>query len=133
MESNATNLVRRLEILERENRRLKRFGVGVLGLVGVVGLTSLVAPRLCKTVWAERFVLNDGSGNTRLMLDAYSSGAPTIVAQDKDGRTFAKLTLAGEKPCLEFYDANGECAGKIGISEGKPFVERSKSDAVAMR
>ena len=134
MQSNSTDLVRRLETLERENRRMKRIGLGLAGVAGALALTSLVAPRLCKTVWAERFVLNDSSGNTRLKLDAYSAGSPTIVAQDRDGRTFAKLTLAGDKPCLEFFDQDGECAGKVGLSDGKPFVEHAnKDDSVAMR
>jgi hypothetical protein len=102
-------------------------------VVGLVGLTSMIAPRVCKTVWAERFVLNDSSGKTRLTLDAYRSGAPEIVAQDQDGRTFAKLTLCGDAPCLEFFDRDGKSAGKVGIQEGEPYVERGKADEVALR
>lgn len=127
------DLVRRLENLERENRRLKRFGLGILGAAGLLTLTGMVAPRLCKEVWAERFVLNDSGGKTRLSLDAYRAGDPVITAQDKSGKTFAKLTLSGETPTLEFFDAQGTCTGKIGVSQGEPFVERGKEDAVSMR
>jgi hypothetical protein len=126
------DLARRLEKLERENRRLKRGGLVVAGLLGLVGLTGMVAPRLCNTVWAERFVLNDNGGKTRLTLDAYRSGDPVVTAQDQSGKTIAKLTLSGS-PTLEFYDAEGTCTGKIGVSKGEPYVEKAKDDSVAMR
>lgn len=127
------DLVRRLETLERENRRLKRFGVGILGAASLLTLTGMVAPRLCNTVWAERFVLNDQGGKTRLTLDAYRSGDPVVTAQDKSGKTFAKLTLSGESPTLEFFDAQGTCTGKIGVSKGEPYAEPKTGDAVSMR
>jgi len=127
------DLVRRLETLERENRRLKRYGLAIAGVVGLVGLTGMVAPRLCNTVWAERFVLNDSGGKTRLTLDAYRAGDPVVTAQDQSGKTFAKLTLSGETPTLEFYDKAGACTGKVGFANGKTFVEPAKADAVAAR
>ncbi|MEM7309472.1 MAG: hypothetical protein AAF682_22530 [Planctomycetota bacterium] len=134
MTEKQNDLVQRLEKLERENRRMKRWGLAAGGVLGVLGLSSAVAVSpLCKTVWAERFVLKDSSNRTRMTLDAYTSGPPVITAEDASGKTFAKLTLSGETPTLEFFDKKGECSGKIGISEGEPFVESSRTDTVSVR
>ncbi len=128
-----SDLVRRLEKLERENRKLKRWGGALIAVVGTIGLTSMAVPSLCKTVWAERFVLKDSSGSGRMMIDAYRSGAPVITASDESGKTFAKLTLDGKKPSLEFFNGEGKCTGKMGLDEnGKPYVERSEADTVAI-
>lgn len=127
------DLVRRLETLERENRRLKRYGLAIAGVVGLIGLTGMVAPTLCNQVWAERFVLKDSGGKARLTLDAYQPGDPVVTAQDPSGKTFAKLTLSGATPTLEFFDAKGASAGKLGIANGKTFVEPAKTDEVALR
>ena len=123
----------RLERLERENRRMKRWGGALLGGAFVLGLTSMALPTVCKTVWAERFVLKDSSGRGRLTIDGYRSGPPVITAQGAHGKTFAKLVLADEGPLLEFFDGNGECTGRMGISEeGEAYVEESEQDGVAM-
>ena len=59
--------------------------------------------------------------------------AVVITAQDQHGKTFAKLTLDGSAPSLEFFDKKGACTGKMGLSEtGEPYVERTGVDAVAV-
>ena len=127
------DLARRMEKLEQENRRLKRWGGAAIAVVGVIGLTSMALPSVCKTVWAERFVLKDSAGSGRMTIDAYRSGAPVITAQDQHGNTFAKLTLDGGAPSLEFFDKKGACTGKMGLSEdGEPYVERTGADSVAL-
>jgi hypothetical protein len=126
------DLVRRLESLERENRRLKRAGLGLAGILGSLGLVSMVAPRLCDVVSAERFVLHDANGRARLTLDAYRNGDPLVTAHDKSGRTIAKVTLAGE-PTLELFDAKGVSLGKLGVPQAKPAADTPAEPSVAMR
>ena len=134
MSQDHLDLARRIDALERENRRIKRLGAIAAGALAAVGLCSMAAPRLCKTVWAERFVLNDTGGKTRLTLDAYAQGDPTIVAQDAQGKTFAKLVLAHENPRLELFDAAGKRTGTLGIEKPKPAAkEAAQGDSVALR
>ena len=127
-----SNLVRRLENLEQENRRLKRWGMIGAGVMSAALLTSAAyGVTVCKTVWAERFVLKDSSNRDVLKLDAYTGGDPVITAYD-DGKAFAKLTLSGKKPTLELLK-DGKCHTKIGVENGETFVETEGADSVAMR
>ena len=54
-------LVRRLDRVERENRRLKRVGVVALAVIATVILVAMATPppKLTKVVEAEKFVLKD--------------------------------------------------------------------------
>ncbi len=90
MTSHEIDVVRRLERLERENRNLRRAGLAAVALTGVAFLVS--ASAVCKTVWAERFVLKDASMRERAVLTAYETGGPP------------KLTLLDEQgsPALTF-------------------------------
>jgi hypothetical protein len=70
IESSLQTLARRLDDLERENRRLKAGALlALLGLVaaGVMGQASLSGP---PTVDAQRFYVRDGDGKARALLDA---------------------------------------------------------------
>lgn len=101
MTSHEIDVVRRLETLERQNRNLRRAGLAAVALTGVAFLAS--ASAVCKTVWAERFVLKDASMQERAVLTAYETGGPP------------KLTL---------LDAQGEAALTFGVAEdGIAFME----------
>jgi hypothetical protein len=139
------DVVRRLERLERENKNLRRAGIAALAVTGAALLAS--ASSVCKTVWAERFVLKDPSMRERAVLTAYETGGtPKLSLLDEHGRealTFgvgndgvAFLELPGEEgpvrrsiqlshdgasvPAVPAQPA-GECAGT------------KKDDGVAMR
>jgi len=58
-----SNILARLGRVERENRRMKRTGLGVLVLVGAVLLMGQAHSK--RTVEAENFVLKDESGRIR--------------------------------------------------------------------
>ncbi len=69
------NLARRLERVERENRRLKRVGVVALALIAGVVLVGQATPsNLAKKVKAEAFVLYDSTGNLRAQLSVNPEG-----------------------------------------------------------
>ena len=73
IEPSLQTLARRLDELERENRRLKAGALlALLGLVaaGVMGQASLSGP---PTVEAQRFYVRDGDGKARALLDADGS------------------------------------------------------------
>jgi len=66
------DLVARVERLERQNKRLRLSGLAVLGVAGAVALMS--AATMCRTVTAEKFLVQDSSSRTRAVLTAYETG-----------------------------------------------------------
>ena len=113
----------RVERLERQNKRLVRWGGATLGLVTTCWLMSMMP--VCKTVWAERFVLKDSSGNERGILTAYETGGtPRFTLHDKRGTTLATLSVDKNGGAfLALHDKNGRNAFRIGVSEsGAPMV-----------
>lgn len=95
----------RLARLERDNRRLKFVGTGLALALATFSLTS-AATSFCKTVWAERLVLQDSSGNDRLTMDAYSSATPSITMKDATGQSVARLSWK-DGIAIEMLDATG--------------------------
>ncbi|MFT4540103.1 MAG: hypothetical protein ACI835_002552 [Planctomycetota bacterium] len=106
---NTRDLVNRIEQLETQDRRTKRAFRGVLAVGAVALAMSMAAPRVCKTVWGERFVLKDGSMRERMVLDAYGTKHPTLTFKDKEGGRVAELQVGAE----------GEMSMKV-FRDGKP-------------
>lgn len=99
------DVVRRLERLERENKHLRRAGVAALTLTGVALLAS--ATTVCKTVWAERFVLKDPSNRERAVLTAYETGGtPKLSLLDQNGKE--ALTFGVAEDGVAFLELPGE-------------------------
>lgn len=107
----------RLSRLEQANRRLKRASAGLALLVAAVGLMSFTLPSLCKTVWAERFVLQDSQNRDRMVIDAYSQAHPAITVMDEQGRTIAKLALDVDGGALSTWDENGNAVSSTRLWE----------------
>lgn len=84
-------LEERLARLERSQRRLRRTSTGLALALGAVSLMSFAAPRVCKTIWGERIVLQDAHGRERVVLDAYSNPAPTLTVKDENGKAVASM------------------------------------------
>jgi hypothetical protein len=79
------DLARRVERLERQNRILRTGALAVLGVAGVALLAS--AATVCKTVTAEKFLVQDSSNRTRAILTAYDTGGPPKLSLlDEDGK-----------------------------------------------
>jgi len=89
-------LVRRLDRVERENRRLKRAGVVALAVMGTVMLVAMgwSPPEVTAVVEGNRFVLKDTLGKVRAEL-----GPTELLFDGGIG--------------LSFYNSNGEMQGKL--------------------
>ena len=87
------DLLVRIESLEKQNRRMRRIGGGLVAALGLVGLMSFAGPPVCKTVWAERFVLKDSSMRERMVLDGYSTSTPSLTLKNTDGQGIASLSI----------------------------------------
>lgn len=103
----AESLVRRVERLERENRRLKR---GLLAAAVVLGAGLVLAPSAPKKkepppkpVKASEVQIVDGQGATRIALKVEANGDPVIALSGAKGSGI-RLALGGEKPAIALSD-----------------------------
>jgi hypothetical protein len=119
MNDHAEELVRRVEQLERKNRRLVRWGALTVVATFGGGLMSMRA--VCDTISAERFVLVDGQGKQRAVLTAYETGgAPKLTFLDPKGRAVATLATDEGGAYLALSDAKGENSVRFAACEGGP-------------
>lgn len=125
------DLVTRIETLERENRNLKRWGGGALALCCFLGLSSMTVA-VCKTVWAERFVLKDASMKQRAVFDAYGV-EPQLQFLDKQGRKALVFGVDDDgAPYMEVRGKNGPVRSNIHVNpEGKTTASPA-GDEVAL-
>ncbi len=126
-------LMIRVDSLEKKNRRLRRVGGGLLAVLGVVGLMSMAGPRVCKTVWGERFVLRDSHGRDRMQLDAYSSRFPSLTLMNSSGSGTARLLLADDGDMQLQFFSKGKPVG-ASFKLGPETFKKSKrsGDATAV-
>ena len=115
MSEDPRQLTARLERLERTNRRLTRFGGAAFGLACVGWLASMTP--VCKTVWAERFVLKDARGKERGVLTAYETGGtPKFSLLGERGQTLATLSVGEDgNAFLALFDAKGEKSQRFSV------------------
>lgn len=85
------SILRRLERLEKQNRRLKAIGAALLILISTILFMGQTGPN--RTVEAERFVLKDAQGIARGELGMDSVDRPTLTLRDATG--WPMVTLAG--------------------------------------
>ena len=126
----------RVQKLEDQNRKLKRYGLAALALAGVVTLSSMAAA-VCNTVYAERFVLQDSGGNERARITAYETGGvPQFTLQDKRGRKALALGVTEDgRGYIEVADAQGKMVRShfaVG-AEGNATIEQPRSESKAKK
>ena len=110
-------LARRLDKVERENRRLKGAGVAALAVIAAVGLMGQAASKLAppgkpgKIVGAEQFIVHDARGGVRAELGTLPNGTVRLVLYDRGnpGETRVILSAGPEtSPALTFSDKVGK-------------------------
>lgn len=105
-----TNLEARLGKLETTNRRWRFAALGMAGALGLVGLMS-ARSAMCDVVSAERFVLRDAQGKTRMTMDAYHT-SPNLALRNDAGKIVAQLGLDDQGEAhMTFFDARGNARG----------------------
>jgi hypothetical protein len=111
-------VTRRLERLERDNRRYKRvasLAVACVGLAVLLGAAPSKKAKIPDEVRAGRFVLVDKAGNAHAQWATTAEKQPYLVLSDAAGKPRLNLSLSqyGE-PFLSFTDAAGN--RRIGLS-----------------
>src|SRR5262245_31485473 len=102
-------LARRVESLERQNRRLRLFGTGLLGAAWGVALVG----------WSPAGRAEDRSKNDDR----------EMVLKDRDGKQRAKLTMLDGQPGLVFYGADETARAELRLVEKGiviRYVERGR-------
>jgi len=142
MSVSSDDLARRVERLERENRRFRRLGALALALAGVVVLTAQgngPEPVLRgETVVATKaFLLTDGAGHPRasigmlqgqpsltlyggdtptprVQLGAWNDGS-TLMLFDSAGKERAMVVVAGEMGSLNLIGPESKLRASVGV------------------
>ncbi len=111
-ELKGASVSRRLDRLERDNRRWKVLAVAALAGLCLVVLTGAGGGKVAGEIRARSFALVDAGGKNRAVLAMGDDGAPTLAAYDADGkrRLALGLTLKNYKgtPGLWLADGEGE-------------------------
>ncbi len=116
-ESTMETLARRLDKVERENRRWKRAGVLALAVIAAIVLMGQAASKLAppgkpgKIVGAEQFIVHDARGGVRAELGTLPNGTVRLVLYDRGnpGETSVILSAGPEtSPALSFSDKSGK-------------------------
>ena len=135
MTQELSKLDARIESLERQNRRFKAVGLGLAAVLGTVGIMS-ASSAMCDTVSAERFVLHDAKGKTRMLMDAYHT-SPHIAFRNEAGKTVATFGVDDKgESYLTLYDAKGNArsSAQPAKAEGCEKTKCEKKDSsIAMR
>lgn len=94
---NDIELAQRLERLERDNRRLKRFGAAALVLAAALGLMAATRP-VPQKITAHEFDVVDGAGRVRIVMkvheDSFEKGEADITLSDGRGVSRVSITAS---------------------------------------
>lgn len=102
------DLERRIERLERENRRLKLIGSVVVAILAVAALAGAVAPQeVAEEIEARMFRIVDDDGDPLVELSAYSSGS-RLVMVDQSGRWRVVLGALESGPQIALHDHDND-------------------------
>lgn len=103
-------LVRRLDRVERENRRLKRAGLVVLAGIAALVLMGQAKPdKVAEVVEAEKFVLREPSGKLRASLGVGADDVASLSLMDRVEKPHAVLAASRDgSAALIFYDKDGK-------------------------
>jgi hypothetical protein len=138
-------LVQRVAVLERDNRRLRRLGVAALLVLGALGVLAQARPRLpvaaaapagAREVEVERLILRDAAGRLGATLGWQADRSPALTLYGADGRT-ARVTLtvgADDAPGLALFDAAGRPRATLALfrAEAAPAGSGARDPSPAL-
>jgi hypothetical protein len=117
-----TELVRRLEKLERDNRRMKRAGIAILALIA--GLVAVAATRpVPGVIQAREFDAVDRTGNIRVKMGVGSEGT-ALTLYDGSGHSEAGLAIPtnGQWPAVWLSDGQDKAKAQMNVAWGNPQI-----------
>ncbi|MGH7372433.1 MAG: hypothetical protein ACREJK_11395, partial [Candidatus Methylomirabilales bacterium] len=132
-EQTMQTLVRRLDRVERENRRWRWTTAVVLGgIAGGVLMSQSAHPTVANVIEAEKFVLRDAQGKARAWLET-ASGSVNLALADRDekSRAFVYVRADGSTG-LALYDKTSTRRGGLYVSaDGSPSLDLADKEGKA--
>ena len=124
-----SELVERLERLERAHRRLK--GCALAGLVLASALATIYAAQPVPfVVTAHAFEVVDQSGKRRVLMD--TAFGPYVALFDVEGKPRASMYVAASgEPSIELFDAKGRARVSVDPS-GLPHITLADANGFEM-
>ncbi|SRR5213594_531807 len=98
------SMIERVEVLERQNRRMWRIGAGVIFVAGAMLLMGQ-APA-ARTIEANEFVLRDSKGTARARL-SMDGDMPKLILLNANGKDGVVLYQASDTSGISLNDGNG--------------------------
>lgn len=127
-------LVKRLERLERDDRRLKKFGAAALVVAAILGTMAATRPVPQKIV-AHEFDVVDGAGNVRAELHIFK-GEPSFGLFSSTGELRASMNVEDGSPHVGLYGEGGSPMIGLGIRAnnfmGLVFSNSPSSDPLSI-
>ena len=112
----------RLETVERQNRKIKLFGIVAILVIGsffIMGQTTLRN----RVIEAEKFVLVDSKGQTRAILKE-ENGSVSFFLSDAEQKRRIGLMITSETSGIHFSDSNKTIrASLILAKDGSPVLK----------
>jgi hypothetical protein len=119
-------LLRRLDEVERDNRRLRRLGMYVLvvagALLGLAAAIVVVAARhgmpgfVPELTEARRFVVRDEEGRVRATLGSNKDGTAQLLLQDAGGRERLRVSVLTDGGAgVALVDSSGQSRMVLGL------------------
>lgn len=115
--TDVTALRRRLERLERTNRRIA-LAAGLLVLAGVAAWSTGAVRAAGEEIATSKLSLVDKAGGTRAILSVVEGFGPSLVIYGENGKAGAALAFPAEGPTLAMYDRNGQLRLRLATIEG---------------
>jgi len=107
---------RRLDRLERENRRLKRAGVAALAVMATVFLMGQARPPTI--VEAQQFIVRNADGARVAWLATDRNGLPSLTLFDKEGQ--GRINLSLSESAAAFVSLTGSVPRASDVSAPPP-------------
>lgn len=132
MECSNQAILMRLEKLERENCRLRRWGAAALLVFAAFGILGISGPGQ-DAVTAHSFILTDAAGNMRGKWTVNEADAPSFVLYDAKGKTMISLVGGSSLPGLAIAARTGETRIRMGgLSPNLGFYDNNGNTIVSL-
>jgi hypothetical protein len=129
--SDLQSVLRKVEALERHNRRQKRVGIVALTTVAALLLMGQAGPRTNpapgRTLEAQKLLLRDPHGKLKCSLTASEHGA-TLTMYGSNDEARMELFNSADGSALRLFSGNGKLRAGLGESGNTTGIELYNSD-----
>jgi hypothetical protein len=128
------DLESRIELLERQNRRMKRLGLAALMIVGILACMGQSKPQPAGTLTAEKFVVVDAKGQARATL-GMQDGSPQFTLTNSRGQNAVLIEVPAtpDKPAIYLRDPQESAMLELAMTMNGPVIHLTDKSGVRAR